>query len=74
MKPQKSEPSKKKPADPVLPDQGGRSMPVDPPPVHAAREETVRRRAYEIYERRGKQDGQAADDWLAAENEITGAH
>jgi Protein of unknown function (DUF2934) len=60
-------------ADPVLPDQGGRSMPVDPFPAYSAREQAVRQRAYEIYEQRGRQQGRAVDDWLAAETEITTA-
>ncbi len=58
-------------ADPVIRDQGGRTMPVDPPAIYVARAENVRRRAYEIYEKRGKQEGHAVDDWLAAESEIT---
>ncbi len=29
-------------------------------------------RAYELYEQRGFQDGQALDDWLQAEREIRG--
>lgn len=33
-------------------------------------QEKIRRRAYEIYELRGKQDGHDLDDWLAAEAEI----
>jgi 4-alpha-glucanotransferase len=31
---------------------------------------SVRTRAYELYERRGRQNGQAAQDWLNAEREI----
>ncbi len=34
------------------------------------RTEKIRRRAYELYELRGKQDGNDLDDWLAAEAEI----
>jgi len=34
-------------------------------------EERIRVRAYELYERRGKQDGHALDDWLQAEAEQT---
>ena len=30
-------------------------------------------RAYELYIERGGQDGQALDDWLSAEQELTGA-
>jgi hypothetical protein len=33
-------------------------------------EEAIRRRAYERYEERGKQDGQELDDWLEAEREV----
>ena len=60
--------------DPVLPDQGGRSMPVDPLAVYPAREEAVRQRAHEKYQQRGRQQGRAIDDWLEAEQEITTAH
>jgi hypothetical protein len=31
----------------------------------------IRLRAYELYEKRGKRDGHAVDDWLQAEAEIT---
>jgi hypothetical protein len=30
----------------------------------------IAKRAYELYERRGRRDGQAAQDWLQAEREI----
>jgi len=33
-------------------------------------EEEVRRRAYELYERRGKEDGHDLEDWLQAESEF----
>jgi len=33
-------------------------------------EEQVRRRAYELYEQRGRQDGFSEQDWLRAESEI----
>ena len=33
----------------------------------------IRRRAYELYEQRGREDGFALDDWLQAESEILGA-
>ena len=33
-------------------------------------EEIIRRRAFEIYEERGKVDGYAIDDWLLAEAEV----
>lgn len=34
-------------------------------------EEQIRRRAYELYEGRGRTDGHDMDDWLRAESEIT---
>ncbi len=34
-------------------------------------EEDIRRRAYELYEDRGKGEGHELDDWLQAEQEIT---
>lgn len=33
-------------------------------------EERIRRRAYQLYEQRGRTDGFALDDWLQAEREI----
>jgi Protein of unknown function (DUF2934) len=39
-------------------------------PEHA--EKIIRRRAYELYEERGRQDGHAEEDWLRAEAEILG--
>ena len=35
-------------------------------------EREIRRRAYEICEERGREDGHDMDDWLRAEAEITG--
>ena len=40
--------------------------------LHPNLEEEIRRRAYEIYEERGRQDGRDVEDWLRAEAEITG--
>jgi Protein of unknown function (DUF2934) len=37
-------------------------------------EEIIRRRAFEIFEERGKVDGYALDDWLLAEAEIMTHH
>ncbi len=34
-------------------------------------EEQIRRRAYELYEQRGRVDGYALDDWLQAEAEVS---
>ena len=35
-------------------------------------EQIVRRRAYELYEQRGREHGHAQEDWLQAEAEIVG--
>jgi hypothetical protein len=35
-------------------------------------EEQIRRRAHELYEARGREDGRDLDDWLQAEVEILG--
>lgn len=37
-------------------------------------EQCIRRRAYEIYEQRGRIDGLDFDDWLQAETEMLGAN
>jgi len=42
------------------------------PEGNAAREEDIRRRAYEICLERGEQPGRELDDWLQAEREIEG--
>jgi Protein of unknown function (DUF2934) len=34
-------------------------------------EESIRRRAYELYEQRGREDGHDVDDWVRAEAEVT---
>jgi hypothetical protein len=36
------------------------------------REEQIQRRAYELYEARGREDGHDLENWLEAEAEITG--
>ena len=38
------------------------------------RQEHIRRRAYQLYVDRGRQDGFALDDWLQAETELLHAH
>ena len=38
--------------------------------VNSAREQEIRRRAYEIYLERGEQPGHDLDDWLQAEREL----
>jgi len=39
--------------------------------ARAELEEQIRRRAYELYEQRGRVDGYALDDWLQAEAEVS---
>ena len=39
---------------------------------HSNLEEEIRRRAYEIYEARGREVGHDLDDWLRAEGEVSG--
>ncbi len=39
---------------------------------NSARDEGIRRRAYEIYLERGGQPGRDLDDWLQAEGELQG--
>jgi Protein of unknown function (DUF2934) len=34
-------------------------------------QEQIRRRAHELYEQRGRDDGHELDDWLQAESELT---
>ena len=36
--------------------------------------EQIRRRAYELYEQRGREDGHEVEDWLRAEEEVTRNH
>jgi len=38
--------------------------------VHSAREEEIRRRAYELYLERGQQPGRDLEDWFQAEREL----
>ncbi len=57
-------------SDPVLPDQSGRLMQVDPLGTNGPPEELVRRRAYEIYEHRGREEGRAWQHWFQAEDEL----
>jgi Protein of unknown function (DUF2934) len=53
--------------DPVLPDQGGRVMHIN---EQSNREEVVRLLAYQFYELRGREEGHALEDWLAAEHSL----
>ena len=44
---------------------------VDPSPRSiAGLEEQICRRAHELYEQRGREEGHALDDWLQAESEM----
>ncbi len=60
----------KRSSDPVLPDQGGRMMAVDPLGINVSREEAVRKRAHDISEQRGREDGTALQDWVEAGREL----
>jgi hypothetical protein len=44
-------------------------------PIHAHPNpgEEIRRRAFELYEERGREHGQDIDDWVRAEAEVTGS-
>jgi hypothetical protein len=48
-----------------------RGTPKQTAPFHADFQEQIRRRAYELYEQRGREDGRALDDWLQAESEVS---
>lgn len=41
---------------------------VEPPGI----EEEIRKRVYELFEARGRDEGHELEDWLRAEDEITG--
>jgi hypothetical protein len=36
-------------------------------------QDRIARRAYELYEQRGRQEGRALEDWLTAERQLVGA-
>lgn len=57
----------------VQPDSPAGSSAVPPPTSAAPRitPDDVARRAYELYESRGRADGDALADWLRAEGELT---
>lgn len=42
--------------------------------VHPSIEEEIRRRAYELYEERGRHDGFEQQDWARAEEEVRGKY
>ncbi len=45
-------------------------IPLRPNLSDAEIEEQIRQRAYELYEGRGRVDGNAMDDWLQAKEEV----
>jgi len=47
-----------------------KALPTDYKPLPDPLEDTIRNRAFEIYEQHGKHDGQELDDWLEAEREV----
>src|SRR5882762_7622541 len=48
----------------------GKPYTPNDPKGRSARDEKIRRRAYEIYLERGEQPGRELDDWLQAEREL----
>ncbi len=58
----------KRTVDPVVSSQGGRETPGDPGRLSI--EESVRRRAYELFEKRGRKHGYDLQDWLNAEVQV----
>lgn len=44
--------------------------PTSEPRASPVTEEAIRERAYELHQERGRQDGQAIEDWLTAEAEL----
>lgn len=44
-----------------------------PPATARPTDEEIARRAYEIYEREGRQPGRELENWLAAEAELSGS-
>jgi len=47
---------------------GQKNAPVSP--LYPELEEEIRRRAYELYEERGRQEGFHQEDWIRAEEEV----
>lgn len=54
----------------VTPINAGTSATFNLTQVHPEIVDEVRVRAYELYEQRGRQDGNDQDDWIRAEEEI----
>lgn len=64
--------SQKEIASNVTPIRRASNSDAHPSPLPLHMEQTVRRRAYELYEQRGREDGHAQEDWLHAEAEVVG--
>jgi Protein of unknown function (DUF2934) len=49
------------------------TLPTSPEPLPSVEQlqELIRKRAYELYEQRGREEGHDLDDWIAAEFEVT---
>jgi len=48
-------------------------IPIRTKPPDAEVEEQIRQHAYQLYEERGRLDGNAMEDWLLAEKEVLGS-
>ncbi len=58
-----------------MPNNRKKTVPTTTAESHAIGEDEIRRRAYQLYEERGRNDGHDIDDWLRAEAELrAGAH
>ena len=55
---------------PIPIDSGTSASQTAPTSEHPGIDEEIRRRAYELYEERGRQDGFDEQDWARAESEI----
>lgn len=53
----------------MKPDSRDKEVPTPTPPEI---EEQIRRRAFELFEARGKEEGRELEDWLHAEEELAG--
>ena len=70
-------PTDKKATGPATIGNGSRNVAPDNTPatqIYPGIEEEIRRRAYELYEQRGRQDGMQEQDWARAETEILSRH
>jgi hypothetical protein len=45
-------------------------IPIRPKSPDAEVDEQIRQRAYQLYDERGRLDGNATEDWLIAEEEV----